>query len=187
MLVRRRQPLTVRNPRKMSSSSPQLRWHIDTQLRPGPQKESELLFPSEIGGYRSRSCLDKPFADVAKAIDLKKHISPRAMRRTFQDLARAAEVRDVVTRSISGHATEEMQRRYSTVSATEQQQSLARVLRLMDFRRASRTGARGGEEAPSGEDNGAHKGPWARRRAAQGGEESGEGPSRSGEDQEKSR
>jgi integrase len=61
-----------------------LRWHVDTQLRPGPQKESELLFPSEIGGFRSRSCLDKPFADVAKAIGLKKHISPRAMRRTFQ-------------------------------------------------------------------------------------------------------
>jgi hypothetical protein len=80
-----------------------------------------------------------------------------------------------------------MQRRYSTVSATEQQQSLARVLRLMDFRRASRTGARGGEEAPSGEGNGAHKRPLARRRSAQGGEESGEGPSRSGEDQEKNR
>ncbi len=63
-----------------------LRWHVDTQLRPGPQEESDLLFPSEIGGFRSRSCLDKPFADVAKAIDLKKHISPRAMRRTFQVL-----------------------------------------------------------------------------------------------------
>jgi integrase len=139
-----------------------LRWHVETQLRPGPQQESTLLFPSEIGGFRSRSCLDKPFADVAKAIELKKHISPRAMRRTFQDLARTAEVRDIVTRSISGHATEEMQRRYSTVSPAEQQQSLARVLRLMDFRAAKRVAARGGEE-------------------------SGEGPSASGEDQEKSR
>ena len=139
-----------------------LRWHVDTQLRPGPQKESELLFPSELGGFRSRSCLDKPFADVAKAIGLKKHISPRAMRRTFQDLARTAEVRDVVTRSISGHATEEMQRRYSTVSASEQQKSLARVLRLMDFRKAE-----------------------GRSRA--GGEGSGEGHPAGGEDQEKSR
>jgi hypothetical protein len=78
-----------------------LRWHVETQLRPGPQRESTLLFPSEIGGSRSRSCLDKPFADVAKAIELKKHISRRAMRRTFQDLARTAEVRDIVTRSIS--------------------------------------------------------------------------------------
>jgi hypothetical protein len=38
------------------------------------------------------------------------------MRRTFQDLARAAEVRDIVTRSASGHSTEAMQRHYSTVS-----------------------------------------------------------------------
>ena len=136
-----------------------LRWHVNTQLRPGPQKNSDLLFPSELGGFRSRSCLDKPFADVAKAIGLKKHVSSRAMRRTFQDLARAAEVRDVVTRSTSGHATEEMQRRYSTVSATEQQASLARV---MDFRNASHS-------------------------AAPGGEGSGEGAGRSGEDQEKSR
>ena len=131
-----------------------LRWHVDTQLRPGPQEESDLLFPSELGGFRSRSCLDKPFADVAKATDLKKHISPRAMRRTFQDLARAAEIRDVVTRSISGHATEEMQRRYSTVSPVEQQKSLARVLRLMDFRNAKRRPARGGEESGEGRRSG---------------------------------
>ncbi len=42
-----------------------------------PQKESELLFPSEVGGYRSPSSLDKPFAAVAKAIQLKKRITPR--------------------------------------------------------------------------------------------------------------
>lgn len=127
-----------------------LRWHVGTQLRPGPQQDSDLLFPSEIGGFRSRSCLDKPFADVAAAIGLKKHISPRAMRRKFKDLARAAEVRDVVTRSISGHATEEMQRGYSTVSPVEQQQSLARVLRLMDFRKVKRTAAAGGEGGRAG-------------------------------------
>jgi len=137
-----------------------LRWHADTQLRAGPQQESDLLFPSELGGFRSRSCLDKPFADVAKAIGLKKHISPRAMRRTFQDLARAAEIRDVVTRSISGHATEEMQRRYSTVSPSEQQKSLARVLRLMDFRATKRgPGGEGGGEGrrASGEDQEKHR------------------------------
>ena len=35
-------------------------------------------------------------------IGLTKHVSPKAMRRTFQDLARAAEVKDIVTRAISG-------------------------------------------------------------------------------------
>ena len=93
---------------------------------------SELLFPSEVGGYRSPSSLDKPFAAVAKAIELKKHITPRAMRRSFQDLCRTAEVKDVVARSICGHATEAVQIRCSSVSQQEQKDGLARVIRLMD-------------------------------------------------------
>ncbi len=109
-----------------------LRCHVETQLRPGSQRESELLFPSEVGGYRSPSSLDKPFAIVAKAIGLKKRITPRAMRRSFQDLCRTAEVKDVVARSICGHATEAVQRRYSSVGQDEQQEGLARVIRLMD-------------------------------------------------------
>lgn len=96
-----------------------LRWHVDTQLRLGPQQESELLFPSLTGGFRARSVLDKPFAEVATNMGLGKRITPRGMRRTFQDLCRAASVSDLVTRSISGHATETMQRHYSTVSAQE--------------------------------------------------------------------
>src|SRR3982751_4366663 len=31
-----------------------------TPFRPGPMRESELLFPSTLGGYRAPSCLDKP-------------------------------------------------------------------------------------------------------------------------------
>lgn len=108
-----------------------LRWHVETQLRVEPMLESDLLFPSELGGFRSRSVLDRPFAEVAKAIGLTKRITPRGMRRSFQDLARLAQVADVVTRSISGHATETMQRHYSTVSPKEQAEGLARLLRLV--------------------------------------------------------
>jgi hypothetical protein len=74
------------------------------------------------------------------------------MRRTFQDLCRAAEVGDLVTRSISGHATEAMQRHYSTVAPEEQRRGLSNVIQLM------------------------HPSP------ANGGEGSGEGPGASGED-----
>jgi hypothetical protein len=78
-----------------------------TRLLPaGPMRESDLLFPSDTGGYCASSCLAKPFDEVAKVIKLGKHLPPRAMRRSFQDLARAASVSDVVTRAISGHATE---------------------------------------------------------------------------------
>lgn len=61
------------------------------------------------------------------------------MRRTFQDLARAAHVTDVVTRAVSGHVTEAMQRHYSTVNAEEMRQSLARVVSLARFQEAHRT------------------------------------------------
>jgi len=52
--------------------------------------------------------LDKPFKAIATFLELGYHLSPRAMRRSVQDLARAASVSDIVTRAISGHHTEPM-------------------------------------------------------------------------------
>lgn len=95
------------------------------------QPKSDLLFPSLTGGFRSRSSLDKPFAAVSKTIKLSHPITPRAMRRTFQDLMRLAGVDAVVTRSISGHATDRMQTHYSTAQVEEQRTSLAKVIRLV--------------------------------------------------------
>jgi len=122
-----------------------LSWHV-AELPAGPMRDSDLLFPSDTGGYRSRSCLDRPFREVATAIKLKKTITPKAMRRTFQDLARAGEVKDIVTRAISGHATETMQHHYSTVDAREVEAGLAKVISLAGVRDALRGGKRGGKE-----------------------------------------
>ncbi len=119
-----------------------LQWHIDTQLRTPEQQESDLLFPGIDGGFRSTSVLLKPFAEVAREVGLTKRVTPRALRRTFNDLARAAQVKDVVTRSISGHLTEGMQRHYSTVSGDEQRQALAKVI---DLTRAAPDPTRGAE------------------------------------------
>jgi hypothetical protein len=123
-----------------------LRWHVARLERRIEKLEeekaraatamraSELLFPaaptrwSPGGGFRSRSCLDKVFTDVATKLKLGYSVSPRAMRRTFQDLSRAAGVTDIVTRAISGHATETMQRHYSTVAGTEVRAGLAKVI-----------------------------------------------------------
>jgi hypothetical protein len=123
-----------------------LRWHVE-QLPDGPMSESELLFPSTTGGFRSRSVLDKPFRDVADAMGLSHRFTPRGMRRTFQDLARAAEVNDVVTRAISGHATEAMQRHYSTVRGDEVRTGLAKVITLAGLRDARSGGKSGGTGA----------------------------------------
>ncbi|HVV82113.1 MAG TPA: hypothetical protein VHE35_03505 [Kofleriaceae bacterium] len=58
--------------------------------------------------------LAEPFEVCGEAIGLAYRVTPRAMRRTMQDLAREAGVSDVVTRAISGHTTGAMQRHYST-------------------------------------------------------------------------
>ncbi|MFI5297865.1 MAG: tyrosine-type recombinase/integrase [Polyangiales bacterium] len=132
-----------------------LKWHVDTLLKAPEQQDSDLLFPATTGGFRSPSVLNKPLADVAEELKLGKQITQRALRRTFNDLARAAQVNDLVTRSISGHQTEEMQHHYSTVNADEQRAALAKVISLLDRRPASSApvgGEHGGEQTPrSGE------------------------------------
>ncbi len=96
-----------------------LKWHVATCLTTEAQKASELLFPTDEGGFRSRSCLDKPFADVTRRVGLTKRITPRALRRTFQDLARSALLSGVATKAISGHATDAMRIHYSTAAEAE--------------------------------------------------------------------
>jgi hypothetical protein len=58
------------------------------------------------------------------------------MRRTYQDLARAANVHGFVTRAISGHKTEEMHEHYSTVAANEMRKGLAQIVSIAGLRAA---------------------------------------------------
>ncbi len=106
-------------------------------------EKSDLLFPSKIGGYQSANVLAKPIVEVAGAAKISKHLSPYFMRRTFQDLCRAASVHDFVARSISGHATVEMQQHYSSVNGNEVRDGLAKVISLAGFRLASKSSAGG--------------------------------------------
>jgi integrase len=126
-----------------------LRWHVD-QLPDGPMRESELLFPSTTGAFRAASILDKPIRHIAAAAGIKKHLSAKLMRRTFQDLGRAAQVHDFVTRAISGHATSVMHEHYSTVAAEEVRDGLARVISLARFKEALTEAV----PAPSGDGGG---------------------------------
>ena len=119
-----------------------LQWHAE-RLTP-KRSRSDLLFPPRWGdGFMAVSALDRPFRDVVATLRdkgelTKEKLTPRAMRRTFQDLARQAEVKDIVTRAISGHATEQMQRHYSTVNAVEMEQSIGRVISLARAREVLR-------------------------------------------------
>ncbi len=91
----------------------------------------DLLFPSETGGFVTPSCLDKPFRKVADNAKLQKLITPRAMRRTAQDLSRLAGVNDLVTRAVSGHSDVGMQELYSTIRGEEMRRSLSAVVQLI--------------------------------------------------------
>jgi hypothetical protein len=55
-----------------------------------------------------------------------------------------------VTRSISGHLTEQMQHHYSTVNGAEQREALAKVIRLADHPRSGEGSGEG--TLPSGEE-----------------------------------
>lgn len=112
-----------------------LQWHVNTQLRTDEQRRSELLFPSEAGGFRSSSCLQDPFRKVAAAIGLTKHITPKAGRRTFQDLTRQAAIDHAVKKSISGHATDAMVVRYSTPRDDEQREAIGKVVDIATARK----------------------------------------------------
>jgi integrase len=109
-----------------------LRWHVETHLPTPQQQGSDLLFPSVTGRFRAPSVLNKPFADVANTIGLGKKFTQRGLRRTFNDLARNANVEGLVTKSISGHLTDRMKDHYSTVSAAEQSEGIGRVIKLVE-------------------------------------------------------
>jgi integrase len=102
----------------------------------GRRRESELLFPSKRAGLMSRSALDKPFRAVSRAIGLPFAFSPRGMRRTYQDLGRAAGIEKDVRKAICGHATDEMSELYSTVRPDEMAGAVAKILRSVTRRAA---------------------------------------------------
>jgi integrase len=107
-----------------------LKEHVDSLE--GEMVLSDYLFPSVTGGLRARSVLDKPFRAVLKALKWEIRLTPRGMRRTFQDLARKADVRDLIVRAISGHATDRMQRHYSTAQREEMQEAIGWVATMLN-------------------------------------------------------
>ena len=113
-----------------------LKWHVESQIVGPAMEESDLLFPSVHGTFRCPSVLNKPFADVGKALDLKKHLSQRCMRRTYNDLMRAAGINLAVLKSVSGHLTDDMVEHYSTISGEEQRASIGKVIDLMEAKAA---------------------------------------------------
>jgi integrase len=92
-------------------------------LRPSCSKLRAVTAHGWICRLRTTYCGERtswpsgvPSRDEGARWSLK--LTPKCMRRTFNDLARQARVHDIVLRSISGHLTETMQERYSTAAST---------------------------------------------------------------------
>jgi len=92
---------------------------------------------------------------------LKKKITARAMRRTFQDLAREANIDSIVKRNICGHATEKMSELYSTVRQQEIEEAVGKVISLAGYRglAAGQGGYALGMHAPNGPSEGSDESP----------------------------
>ena len=104
-------------------------------------RDSDLLFPSDTGGFRAPSALDKPFLAVANELELTKTITPKAMRRTFQDLARNADIEQIVRQKIRGHATDETSELYSTIPQPEIEQAVGKIISIAGYRKLRRDSA----------------------------------------------
>lgn len=108
-----------------------LRWHVATQIKEGPARDSDFLFPTENGKPRLATTMNKPFAEVSEQMGLAFPLSVHGMRRTYNDMCLAAGVNNLVTRSISGHLTEKMQAEYTSVWAPLQTRAIDSVMALM--------------------------------------------------------
>lgn len=90
-----------------------------------------LMFPSNVGTYRTPNTLDGAWAKCLTKAGIEKRFTIHGLRYTFTDLVRLANVDAVVRRALTGHVTEEMQRHYSSVGLDEKRAAVAGVLRLV--------------------------------------------------------
>lgn len=135
-----------------------LRWHRQRLLKEqAPGLEAGWTFPSSTGTLRTPNSLDRAWVKCLAKAKIEHRFTIHRLRYTFTDLVRRANVDAVVRRALTGHVTEEMRRRYSTVGLDEKRAAVAGVLRLVPpEKRVNGTstcggGTGGGTEAPGKE------------------------------------
>ncbi len=105
-------------------------------------RTSELLFPStRTGKLQSKTGLAKAFEAVRLALELPK-LTPKAMRRTWKDVARSAGIEAAVRKAVTGHATDAMEVLYSTAQPGEKKAAMEKVVSI-NTARAKKAGTAG--------------------------------------------
>lgn len=108
-----------------------LRWHVERYAQEG----SDLLFPGRGGRLLSRNTIAYWFHVCEQEIGNGKHLTPRAMRRSFYNLAARTAAQDAMIRSITGHRTPGMADRYRSQLMDSQGSLMAEVVDLAQVRR----------------------------------------------------
>ena len=107
-----------------------LRRHVEGLT--GAAAASDLLFPGRDGRFMNDFGHRRIVKVIAERAQIDKHITPRAMRRTYNDLIGRTGARAKVVKSISGHNTDKMIEKYSTAAMDEQHASLTKMLQLVE-------------------------------------------------------
>jgi integrase len=125
--IKTKKPIVLNLPKEVVHV---LRAHIAELEKDELTAKSELLFPSlRTGKLQSKTGLAKAFDTVRLSLDLPK-LSPKAMRRTWKDVARSAGIEAVVRKAVTGHSTDAMEVHYSTASEAEKRDALQKVVSI---------------------------------------------------------
>ncbi|MFB6372786.1 MAG: tyrosine-type recombinase/integrase [Bradymonadaceae bacterium] len=102
-----------------------------------------LVFPSHQATVRTPGSLRKAIANTIELINDRrqkradgepeewhKHVSPQVLRKTFVTLMRMSRVDEIISESIVGHETSEMQRHYASPSVSQKREALDSVFEL---------------------------------------------------------
>ena len=95
------------------------------------------------GKMLSSIVLRKPFATIMSDMGLRRKLTSKAMRRTYQDLADEVQMRGAAAMAVSGHKTMAMKLHYSTAYDGEVRAGVGKVIQLATARRQ----AAGGEKS----------------------------------------
>lgn len=96
-----------------------------------PGLSEGLVFPSRVGTHHRNASLRKPLERALQAAGIHDRFTLHGFRRTWNNILRQV-ASGAITRSMIGHATEEMFLHYSHIEREEKQGAVDRALALVD-------------------------------------------------------
>ncbi len=89
--------------------------------------KSGLVFPSDLGTFRTPQSIYEAMSVAVEAAGIKQHVTPQVLRRTFNTLMVLNGTDRIALRAIMGHTSEEMTRRYAGVNLDVKQAAVTKL------------------------------------------------------------